>query len=69
MEILRKNYQEMKEQEERECTFKPQIYSKGTIYDPDSRIGGESCGNKVSIFERSKAWAEQKLKKIEQLKE
>lgn len=28
MEILRKTYQEMKEMEESQCTFKPQLYSK-----------------------------------------
>lgn len=58
MDILRKNYQDMKEQEDKSCTFKPQIYSKN--YESESR---------VSIAERTKMWAEGKQKKIEMLKE
>eukprot|EP00347_Sterkiella_histriomuscorum_P007643 403348130 len=69
MDILRKNYQDMKEQEETSCTFKPQIYSKGTVYDTSNRVGGDSCSNRISIFDRCKVWADNKMKKIEMIKE
>ena len=62
MELIRRNYQEMKEQEEEECTFKPQIHSKNP-YD------NEVEGQKVSVVERTRMWAENRQKKIEMMKE
>jgi hypothetical protein len=32
-------------------------------------MGGDSCGNRINIFDRCKAWAENKMMKIERLKE
>lgn len=68
MEIIRKNYQDLKEQEEKSCTFKPQIYSKNTSYDPSTRISGDSF-SRMSVVDRTKIWAENKQKKIEMLKD
>ena len=67
-EILRKNYQDIKEQQEVDFSFQPQIYSKNTTYDPSNRVGGESL-NKINIVERTKIWAENKQKKLELLKD
>ncbi len=55
----------MKEQEEMEAhTFQPQIYSTAAYYE-QSRMDDD----RVNIVERSKAWAENKQRKIEMLKE
>lgn len=68
MEVTRKNHQDLKEQEENEFTFKPQLHSKNTPYDPSNRVGGESL-TKFGIVERTKIWAENKQKKIEMIKD
>ena len=63
MELLRRNYQELKEEEEEECTFKPQIYSKNQALDHEIE------GQKISVVERTRMWAENRQKKLEMMKE
>lgn len=72
MEILRSNYERLKEEEEKCYTFRPQIQTKYDLNDESrdiSELGRRPETARVNVVERTKIWAETRQRRIENLKE
>lgn len=69
MDQLRQNYAALKEQQEKSMTFRPQIHSKPDNNKGDFNTYRSESATIARVAERSKIWLENKLKKIEVLKD